>query len=55
LGDCNRSYGDESAVTPEYGRTVGVAAGTATGAAADAAIGAAIGVIFFGVGAAPRR
>lgn len=43
----------ESAVTPEYGRTAGVAAGTATGAAAGAAIGAAIGVVFFGVGAAP--
>ncbi len=43
----------ESKVTPEYGRSAGVAAGTASGAAVGAAAGAAIGVIFFGVGAAP--
>jgi RHS repeat-associated protein len=43
----------ESKVTPEYGRTAGVAAGTATGAGVGAAAGAAIGAVFFGVGAAP--
>jgi len=43
----------ESYVTPEYGRTTGVAAGTLAGAAVGAAAGAAIGVWFFGVGAAP--
>lgn len=40
----------ESAVTPGYGRTAGVAAGTASGALAGAGIGAAIGSILPGPG-----
>jgi hypothetical protein len=43
----------ESKVTPEIGRTGGVAAGTAAGAGVGAVAGAAIGVWFFGVGAVP--
>lgn len=40
----------ESAVTPGYGRTAGVAAGTASGAVAGAAIGAVLGSILPGPG-----